>query len=195
MTLFFIVPLIGKEKENDFRKVKWGMSETQVKKAEKVQLFYSKSWTRNSLKFTALAGTTKVSGLNCFLYYHFGENKLIYSSYVFNTSHSNSNNYIDDYKKIKDLLMKKYAVTILPSTLKETKVWYGREDVYGDSPEEYGFAISMGYLKFTSTLSTPTTNISLVLCGDNFEIHLYLFYLSLENMDLIKIFQEETDGL
>ena len=96
---------------------------------------------------------------------------------MFTHSHSNENDYILDFNKLKEILTKKYGKPI-----EDERLW--KNDLYRDDPQYWGFAISLGHLIYLATWETPatdttdTTIITLLLNGENFEIMFCIEYLS-----------------
>ena len=64
--------------------------------------------------------TERVAGMPAHIFYMFDQNKLVGGGYVFNEKHSNNNNYVDDYLKVKLILEEKYGK---PDT--DEKEWKG----------------------------------------------------------------------
>jgi len=97
-------------------------------------------------------------------------------------NHTNENLYINDYKELKEILIKKYGE---PDKKKLLTLYgrgeiYWRDDLFKDDRSEWGFAISLGDLSYSSIWETPTTRIALILDGDNYEINLRIIYISRE---------------
>ena len=141
------------------------MSREQVKATEDKE--------PNSEIDTTVVYKVKISGRDYICGYTFLEDKLYNSGYMFIGKHTNENLYIDDYENLKETLTEKYGK---PKTDKMTWV----DDLFKDDKSEWGFAISLGDLSYRSTWETPTTYITLVLLGDNYEIDLILAYDSRE---------------
>jgi len=118
------------EKYN-FRKTTWGMTKKEVKQVEGEPQYEVED---------KLLYLDTVAGMNCVVIYTFENGKLVRGGYKFLVKHSNKNLYIDDYEIIKELLIKKYG-----KPKSDSKIWKGGE-YYKNEPDEWGFAISAGYL-------------------------------------------------
>lgn len=149
----------------DFRETSWGMNMNQVRKHE-TSIFVS---TEPNL----LVYETTLNGLKANVIYQFVDNKLARTGYMIKEIHSNRNNYIDDYDKIKNLLIKKYGTPTVDKTN-----WYN--DLYRDTPQDYGMAVSIGHLKYISSWKTSRSEIINGLYGENYDIHHIIFYTSEE---------------
>lgn len=160
----------------DFRKTRWGMSKKEVLKIEKEKLLS----TDDS---TVLVFSSEINSLDCGIVYQFAEDKLAKAGYLITEEHTNKNDYINDYDNLKEILIKKYG-----APLRSGKVW--KNDLYKDSPEDWGFAISIGHLGYTSKWETPRTEINLGLNGDDYKIRLIVYY---ESKELKSILEKEKD--
>lgn len=149
----------------DFRKARWGMSKIKAKKSETAKLY--------SEEKDIIIYQSKVAGLDCMIGYVFADDKLVRGRYVFILQHTNKNDFIDDYKSIKETISEKYGTPKQDET-----VW--KNLLYADDIEKYGFAVSMGHLYYYAAWETPTTEIDLELSGDNFEIKLLVEYTSIK---------------
>ena len=119
------------------------------------------------------------------LYYLFDNNDKVYTAfYSFTETHTNKNKYIDDYDSLVSTLTEKYGKPI-----KNTSVW--SDDLYKDSPSDYGFAVSLGHLIYASNWETDTTSIIHGLTGDNYKISHNLYYQS----KTYKYVEDKTGGL
>ncbi|MCK4325552.1 hypothetical protein KAW55_02220, partial [bacterium] len=101
----------------DFRKISWGMNKEQVKKMETAKLINE---DEDSIAYQA-----SVAGLDCAIFYKFTQGKLVNAGYSITQAHSNKNDYISDYNKLKKILTKKYGKPI-----KDFSRW--KNDLYKD---------------------------------------------------------------
>jgi len=154
----------GSEKY-DFRKTNWGMSKEQVKATENKKPDFEED--------NVLAYKVKINGDDYFCAYSFLKDKLHNAGYAFAEKHTNRNLYIDDYKKLKELLIKQYGKPLTDRTTWDS-------DLYKDDISEWGFAVSLGHLSYGATWETSATYITLGLNGDNYKINLLLAYDSKE---------------
>ena len=95
---------------------------------------------------------------------------------------SNKNDYIADYKNLKEILAEKYG-----SPLFDREVW--KNELYRDDYQDWGLAISVGHLVYATQWETDKTYISILLQGDNFKINLGIYYESKQ----LKPLREEVE--
>jgi hypothetical protein len=172
--------------EYDFRKTKWGMSKSQVLKAEK-----NKPECDDCVKLptgkSLLGYPSKVLNKDVLISYFFINNQLTNAQYQLNEEHSNKNDYINDYQNFKEVLLKKYGKPIMDEIL-----W--RDDLYKDKPQDWGSAVSIGHLRYLCVWKTPTTRIGLSLSGDNYEVSCAITYTSLKHKPLIDKAREKQEA-
>jgi len=160
----------------DFRNTNWGMSKEQVKATEDKK--------PGSEIDNTIAYRVKIDGDEYICGYTFLEDKLYNAGYVFTGKHSNRNLYIDDYKRLKEILTKKYG-----KPLTDRITW--DDDLFKNDRSQWGLAVSIGDLSYGATWETSTTYITLRLWGDNYEISLVLAYDSRELEEWVKKIKEE----
>ncbi|MCP5048343.1 MAG: hypothetical protein GY940_14330 [bacterium] len=166
-------PVEAKTFSTNFRKAKWGMSMAQVKKVETQKL---KQQSGTVLMYTDTLLDLPVSCL-----YQFSGEKLTVGAYVFSQKHTNKNDFISDFQRVKKALTKKYG----PPMSNNDRLW--KNDLYKDDRQQWGFAVSLGHLQFFAFWQTPETRIVLELSGDNYKIKMFLRY------DSLKLKTEEKD--
>jgi len=149
------------QEKYDFRRVKWGMSKEEVKQSEGKEPVFEKE--------DGLGYKEELGGLDVVLFYYFRDNRLYQAAYSDMEKHTFRNKYIDDYKKFKELLIRKYGDPIL-----DKQIWY--DDLYKNDPSEWGLAISIGHMKYMTAWQNDETTITLGLTGDNFKIDLFILY-------------------
>lgn len=153
---------INAQSKNDFRNVDWEMSEIQVKKLEKVKLE----------KFSDfLMGKTKVAGFNTSLNYKFSSDKLTGAFYKYEINHLVANQYIDDYEKIKKILISKYG-----EPFSDKPVW--KSEVAKNALLDDGLAISLGQLEIKCTWINEKTTIIHSISGGDSKVTIMTIYLS-----------------
>ena len=168
------------EEKTHFRNTHWGMSKEQVIETEGKPV-------RDEIVegLNAIAYDSKIDEKHCAIIYYFAENKLVSSKYHFLHNHINLNLYLFDFANLKKNLIKKYGEP------KEHKpVWLN--DLYKNSPDDIGRAISYGHLKLLTKWETPETNIFLGIMGDNYKIKLIIEYSSIKYADLKKRIKEKA---
>lgn len=163
--LIFLFTISTYSNQYDFRKTNWGMSKKQVKATEKGEIAFEDEEEINY--------KVEINRSEFLCAYFFLEDKLYRSGYLLNETHTNENDYIDDYKNLKDILIKKYE-----KPLKDKIEW--KNDSYKDDKIEWGLAISVGDLIYDTRWETNNTEITLRLSGDNYKIYLVLRYESKE---------------
>jgi hypothetical protein len=165
-----------------FRKSNWGDSKEKVIESEDLE---PKHDADGVLGFQA-----KIAGLDTILAYIFVENKLVRSKYIITEKHTNANDFISDYEKLKEALTRKYGT---PD--KDETFW--KNDLYKDDYEDWGMALKVGHLVYLASWETTDTDIGLVLSGENYDISLQIEYTSkkLEALEDKKTEQEKMNAL
>lgn len=163
--LIFLFTISTYSNQYDFRKTNWEMSKKQVKATEKGEIAFEDEEEINY--------KVEINRSEFLCAYFFLEDKLYRSGYLLNETHTNENDYIDDYKNLKDILIKKYEKPV-----KDKIEW--KNDSYKDDKIEWGLAISVGDLIYDTRWETNNTEITLRLSGDNYKIYLVLRYESKE---------------
>ena len=153
--------------ENYFRRTYWGMSEEQV-----VELEGKPSHQEKSDGLDIIEYRQKIMEMECLIEYIFAGNRLIKAKYVFLEQHEFKNQYISDYKRIKDWLTGKHGMP------KGNNITW-RNDLYRDYYSKWGEAISLGHLIYSSFWMTPVTEILLTLSGENNKVSLEVEYTGL----------------
>lgn len=139
----------------DFRGFNWGSSINQVKANEK-----SKPWQINEVTNNIddiLYYDDQLAGSDVTVIYQFNDNdKLINGSYIFGKKYSDPQLYLHDYEKFKELLTIKYGKPI-----SDEEEWSSNTTPF--TKENYGQAISDGYLDLIAVWSTDNSIIKIVL--------------------------------
>ena len=151
--------------EYDFRKTRWGMTQQAVMACESIKPVKHRHGKGLVLYKSKILG--KAVGIT----YDFIQNKLVKASYVLTETHTNKNDFIQDYKHFKNALTKKYG------TPKVDKVVWSN-DLFKGNPSRRGLAVSMGHLGYLSQWQTATSDISCILHGDNYKISCVMQYKS-----------------
>ncbi len=163
----------------NFRNATWGMTAEEVKASEE------KAPVGETDGFILYSGTP-IGGIEASCGYAFYDNELHSGSYIFTNTHSNDTLYIDDFKKISDLVTEKYGQPV-----REDVIWLN--DLFKDDRSQWGLAISSGQLIYQSDWNLEGgTMIRLTLKGDNYKINFILSYLSPDYESLKKT---DTTGL
>ncbi len=176
------VASIKESSENSFRKTKWGMSRSEVKKTEEGEP------ARDDEE--GLIYDVSISGIDGLALYRFSQGKLAKTRYFFTEDHINNNNHINDFDTLKSLLIEKYG-----KPQRDELIWRG--DTFKDEPSRYGMAVVTGNLVYVASWQTEETKIQLVLSGEDFDARLSIDYTSieLEEMESKERTRKETDKL
>jgi hypothetical protein len=154
----------------DFRSVRWGMTEDEVKATENGTVTYSGKVNGTSAWY--IGYDTTLMGNDVILAYYFGANGLYQARYIWKETHSNENLYISDYNDVKAQLTKKYG-----------SPWYDKENWDTSSHKSYysekkGDALSYGYLTYETDYSTLRSYITMSMSADNYQVSFVIYYES-----------------
>lgn len=156
-----LTPEKNMEFTGDFRSSLWGDSKADVKKSETSQF--------SDENDDSVVYKTNLAGVDVAVLYQFMDDKLIQAAYISTESHFNKNDFIDDYNKLKQLLIKKYG-----DPIGDNIQW--KDDLYKDRKSGWGTAISIGHLVYGSKWSIGNTKVMTGLSGDNFKITHVILY-------------------
>jgi len=153
--------------KNYFRDTRWGMSKNQVFELEGESSHQEKSYGLETIRYRK-----KTIGLECSIEFIFAGNKLIKAKYVFLGQHKHESQYIGDYKKIKDWLTEMHGMP-----LGSNVTW--RNDLYKEDYSNWGLAVSLGHLEYSSLWKNQEMEIFLTLSGENNKLSLKAEYKGL----------------
>jgi hypothetical protein len=160
--------LEGKKKfKNYFRDTRWGMSKRQVAELEGEISHLEKSYGLEIVRYQK-----KVLDLKCSIEFMFAGNRLIKAKYIFLEQHKHKSQYIGDYKKIKDWLTEMHGMP------KGSNVTW-RNDLYKEDYSNWGLAVSLGHLEYSSLWKNQEIEIFLTLSGGNNKLSLEAEYKGL----------------
>jgi hypothetical protein len=154
---------VGDASHIDFRKTKWGMNMEEVARVEDLPL--------SSRDPQCLSYETTIIAYPAIVFYIFVQDKLVRAKYHFTFDHSNINDYFYDFKRVKEMLEKKYGMSTI-----DDEIW--KNELYKDDYQEWGTAVSCGHLMYLTQWETDTTTISETLLGENFEVYFQIEYVS-----------------
>ena len=160
----------GHAEEMDFRNTKWGMTMEEVIKSEGKEPTVAKNDKTATYKGT-------IAGLDNSYSYTFIDNKLTSAAIIFTGLHTNKNDYIDDFNRVKKMLIHKYGKP-------ENDVQKWKNDLFRDHREGWGIAISVGDLEYIALWKMDRTDVFLQLTGENYEILFGILYQSKQLKDL-----------
>lgn len=147
----------------DFRSAEFGMSPDQVRASEP-----GVEWIESGDR---LGFETRIGTVDALAVYEFTDDRFSTAMYTVTEEHVNKTLFIDDYRELAGLLEQKYGKPDEDET-----VW--RNDLYRDDPSDWGTAVGVGHLTMYKQWHTETTDVSIVLFGDNFEVHVQIAYQS-----------------
>lgn len=142
----------------------WGMNSNQLKRIEGQPAHLGESQG-----YQIIGYQKEILERDCLIGFYFSNDKLKGAKLSFLEQHTNKNQNIADFKRIKDLMVQKYGRPI------EDKISW--EDVtHKENISEWGNAIGMGHLEYVSRWSTRKTEVLLRLFGGEDEISLEVTY-------------------
>jgi len=142
----------------------WGMSSAQLKRIEGSPLHQGESQG-----YKIIGYQKQILDRECLIGYYFANDQLKGAKLSFLDQHSNKNQNIADFKRIRDLLAQKFGRPI------EDKISW--DDVtHRENISEWGNAIGQGHLQYFSRWSTQDVEVHLRLFGEGDEISLEVTY-------------------
>ncbi len=155
-------PTESAERKGDFRSGNWGDSKDDVAKYEKGTLVNDSG---NEVTYRCT-----VAGLDMAAVYCYDNDGHLYSGrYVSQEEHSNPQQHIADYNKLKDSLSSVYGTP-------DTDEVIPMNSAYESTNLDDGTALKYGWLGFQATWQTDDTDIFMVMYGDNFNVVLGIKY-------------------
>ncbi len=165
-----LIPVYSAGNEPDFRSVRWGMSEEEVRAVEGNNPDYTGKLDGRNANY--IGYDSKLMGNSVLLAFYFGPDGLYEARYIWNEKHSNDNLYISDYNSVKEQLTKKYGDPWFDHESWDTA---SHQKNYSD---DKGNALSFGYLTYETDYSTPRTNITMIMSADNYTVKFHIYYES-----------------
>lgn len=177
--------VFGKPAEPDlnpftFRRTRWGFSPTEVQQSEQCELVKASE--------DGLLYKDRLSRFPCLIAYIFARGRLVRSKYNLLIEHTQANEYVADYEHLLGILQKKYGP---PADTQ--KQW--TDTRYKKDEEAWGRAILLGHLVMYDAWLTESTEISLMLRGEENRVFLEVEYSSrvLESLEEETTNTEELD--
>ncbi len=180
--LLMVCAILAADGDFDFRKVRWGMSKAEVIASEEHEF---KIVPGSGGEGLISKKKHRVANLDALIAYVFAEDKLIRAVYLFQEVHTNRNDYIMDFKNVKELLTKKYGEPV-----EDTVLW--RSDLFKNDYDQWGTATSIGHTYFYSQWDAGETFVVTSLSGENYEITCKLEYSSKDLAELGRKKDEES---
>lgn len=160
----------------DFRKATWGMTKSQVKATESLEIVTEDE--------DNLIYETTLAGYDVYLAYVFVNGKLAKARYAFDETHINKNDYISDYEYFKTNLEKKYGEALV-----DEEMWYTDSYMKNDKTS-WGRAISNGELKMFARFANSKTVITTALLAQDYRI-VHLIEYSSTDPEINKLEEEK----
>ena len=160
--------------KTNFRDTRWGMNKVQVVRVEgrpDVQ--------ENSGGLDIIQYPQKILNMDCMIGYVFAYNQLAKAKYSFLAKYEDKNQYLHSYQKIRDILIQTYGK---PDA--EKVRWKDKQ--YQDDRSNWGLALSLGHLEFSSFWRDSETEIQFRAYGGKNRVSLVVLYSGLKYMDLAK---------
>lgn len=158
----------GKPAEPDakpftFRRTRWGFSPAEVHGSESCELVKA---SEDGLIFK-----DRLSKFPCLIAYIFARGHLVRAKYNLLAEHALANEYVADYEHLLGTLQKKYG-----SPTESQKQW--SDNRYKEDEEAWGRAVLLGHLVLYDAWLTESTEVSLMLRGDENRVFLEIEYSS-----------------
>ena len=138
----------------DFRKTTWGMTKSQVKASEDLEIMEQDE--------DVIMYETTLAHNDVYVIYVFTNGKLTRSKYVLNEVHLNSQDFVADFENFERLLTKKYG-----DPYEHKKNWLDK-DTYGRKKENWGRLIKQGDLTIYSSYKTDETDLTVIIYGEDY---------------------------
>jgi hypothetical protein len=162
-----------------FEEMPWGSTKKQVVDSE------GKPAAQTRVKgLDILAYKQRMFNLDCDIEYSFAANKLRQTKFSFVNDSPDKNSYLDDYRKIKDALTRRFGKPV-----DENMNW--RDDSCKEDFSAWGDAVGLGQLELTSRWLTHQTEILASLAGREQKISLVVLFKGLQVRELARKNQEE----
>lgn len=147
----------------DFRNTRWGMTHAEVLRTE----------TARPAQDTPelLIYPDQVVGLKMYVAYVFVDDKLVTGKYRVDETHTNKNDFMDDFVTLKAALTEKYG-----SPTEDKVDW--KNDLYKGDEQHFGKAIGSGHLVMYSKWETDRTSVAILISGENYSISVNVHYKS-----------------
>jgi hypothetical protein len=149
--------------ETAFRKVPWGASRAQVRASEGRE--------PDAEDHNALGYSVSVAGLAALALFIFVADTLVRAKYVISEPHADYALNVQDFSRLEELLTSKYG-----PAREKNEFWVN--DLYQDSPLEFGMAVAAGHMKRYYKWTIGETVVLLALTGDNYEVNVEVEYVS-----------------
>lgn len=150
---------------DDFRSAAFGSTRDEVRASED-----GVEWVEHE---QGLAFETQISGIDAHAVYIFAGDVFVRGTYLITERHANKTAHISDFDNIANLLVLKYG-----EPDEGDSIWLN--DLYKDSPEDWGMALSVGHLAMFRRWKISQGGITMLLSGDNYQVTFQIDYDSAE---------------
>lgn len=147
----------------DFRGIAWGAARSEVAASQSNPTFQSED---------LLVYTERLVGLAADAIYIFVAGRLVRGKYMFTEVFTSPNRYLDAFESVRTLFERKYG----PSP-NNRQIWH--DNLYRNDPGDWGLAVERGDLTLMAEWATSTTEIGLLLHGNDYEAKLVVEYESI----------------
>ncbi|MDZ7725949.1 MAG: hypothetical protein U5R06_24795 [candidate division KSB1 bacterium] len=161
ITVLFLIVLSAALCARDFENAWWGMTRSEVISIE------SRAPVQETEHLLIYEST--ISGFPAYAAYSFVNGRLYSGKYLFNTSHTDNNEYISDYHILLDHMMSRYGLPV-----QRGKRWQAKTKPQDFSSD--GDAVALGHLNYLSCWQTDTSNIEFILTGDHHMVNTVMRY-------------------
>ncbi len=150
------------DEEADFRNVKWGMSQEDVKANEEHAVLLLDNGDE-------LLYQINVDQQQFILKYTFKEGLLVEGNYIFSDLTNDHVPLMDAYNQFHDLLVEQYG-----ESTSNSAIWTNEE--YKQQPDKWELAVQNGDMSMLSNWETPTSSILLALHGTDDAVGVWVTY-------------------
>jgi hypothetical protein len=180
--------LLFAQQQPDFREIRWGMSQAQVKAMERDRPAEVRQENGEAVIKYDEVKTAELSGR---LIYIFANDKLVRAKYVSDAEHDELNDFIVDFRAVEPVLMEKYGKPTNQRAVWESDLYQQERLPYLEqdralpseilpSDQNAGLSISLGYLKLYVQRGNTRTRVVHTLTGENHRIVHQIEYRSIE---------------
>jgi len=155
---------------SDFRNTSWGMDRTQVVATEAGPP--SQIRERGS-EIVLRYESARLAGLDCRVVYILAKDKLVRAKYVFQREHAAKNDFLADFTMVDAFLM-----ATMERPTEQRVMW--RDELYKMEPQQYGVAVSLGQLLYSTQWKGMRTVVTHALTGENGAITHEIEYVSID---------------
>ena len=188
LSVLLLAVAVSAAAQSDFRKAVWGMTQSQVRVTEPAPPTAVDQTTES---LVLRYDSQRLGALDCSLLYIFNKDRLVRAKYLFDSEHTELNDFIRDFKAIEPLLIEKHGK---PST--ERAIW--EDDSTQLEPKSYldqdraspasilpsdplvGLAVSLGHLSLYAQWNAARTIVVHALSGRDRQVTHQVEYRSMQ---------------